>query len=117
MSNGRRAAWGGAAIFQCAQAKRVTAIFISAFRRPMTMSSRHNSLSRLFAVFALATLALATAAEAQPYGQGQGGGGMMSGGWGWGMGYGMDGFGGIGVLVLALVVLGLAVMAFRRRSP
>ena len=33
------------------------------------------------------------------------------------MGYGMGGFGGIGVLVLALVVLGIAVMAFRRRSP
>ena len=79
------------------------------------MSSKHNAASRLLGVFTLATLSLATVAEAQPYGPGQGGG-MMGGDWGWGMGYGMGGFGGIGVLVLALVVLGIAVVAFRRRS-
>jgi hypothetical protein len=33
------------------------------------------------------------------------------------MGFGMGGFGGIGVFVLALVVLGIAVVAFRRRTP
>lgn len=78
------------------------------------MSSKHTTASRLLAVFALATSSLTTVAEAQPYGPDQGGG--MMGGWGWGMGYGMGGFGGIGVLVLALVVLGIAVVAFRRRS-
>ena len=78
------------------------------------MSSKHTTASRLLAVFALATLGLTTVAGAQPYGPGQGGG-MMGGGWGWGMGYGMGGFGGVGVLVLALVVLGIAVVAFRRR--
>ena len=61
------------------------------------MSSMHPNVSRLLAVFALATLSLATTAEAQMYGQGQGsgpgqGGGMMGGDWGWGMGYGMGGF-------------------------
>ncbi|HEY5378259.1 MAG TPA: hypothetical protein VIJ78_01830 [Pseudolabrys sp.] len=79
------------------------------------MSSKHTAASRLLAVFALATFGLTTFAEAQPYGPDQGGG-MMGGGWGWGMGYGMGGFGGLGVLVLALVVLGIAVVAFRRRS-
>ncbi len=29
----------------------------------------------------------------------------------------MGGFGGIGLLVLALAVMGVAAMAFRRRSP
>ena len=33
------------------------------------------------------------------------------------MGYGMGAFGGIGVIVLALVVVGIAVVALRRRSP
>lgn len=79
------------------------------------MSSKYTAASRLLAVFALATLGLTTFAEAQSYGPDQGSG-MMGGGWGWGMGYGMGGFGGIGVLVLALVVLGIAVVAFRRRS-
>ena len=32
---------------------------------------------------------------------------------GWGMGWGMGGFGGIGLLV---VVLGIAILAFRRRN-
>ena len=88
------------------------------------MSSTHNVASRLFAVSALTTFSLATIAtiaDAQPYGPGGGGSGNMmgggaGGGWGWGMGYGMGGVGGIGVVVLALVVLGIAVMAFRRRS-
>lgn len=80
------------------------------------MSSKYTTASRLLAVFALVTLNLTTVAETQPYGPGQGGG-MMGGGWGWGMGYGMGGFGGIGVLMLALAVLGIAVVAFRRRSP
>ena len=44
------------------------------------------------------------------------GGGMMGGDWGWGMGGGMGGFGGFGTLLLALVVLGIAVLAFRRRN-
>jgi hypothetical protein len=79
------------------------------------MSSKHSPTSRLLGVFALATVSLATVAEAQPYGPGQGGG-MMGGDWGWGMGWGMGGFGGIGGLLVALVVLGLAVLAFRRRS-
>ena len=79
------------------------------------MSSKHSLTSRMLAVFTLATLSFVTIAEAQPYGPGQGGG-MMGGNWGWGMGYGMGGFGGIGVLVLALVVLGIVVVAFRRRS-
>ena len=35
---------------------------------------------------------------------------------GWGMGWGMGGFGVIGVLVVILVALGIAVLAFRRRS-
>ena len=78
------------------------------------MSSKHIAASRLLAVSALVTLGLATVAEAQPYGQG--GGNMMDGGWGWGMGYGMGGFGGISVLVLALAILGIAFVAFRRRS-
>ena len=81
------------------------------------MSSKLGHPSFLLGVFTLATLSLATVAEAQPYGPDQGGGGMMGGNWGWGMGYGMGGFGGIGVLILALVVLGVAAMAFRRRSP
>jgi hypothetical protein len=87
--------------------------------RRLVMLSKHNVAARLLAVSTLATLSLATVAEAQMYGQGpgQGGGGMMGGGWGWGMGYGMGGYGGIGVLVLALVVLGIAFVAFRRRSP
>ncbi|HEY4980768.1 MAG TPA: hypothetical protein VII24_02250 [Pseudolabrys sp.] len=78
------------------------------------MSSKLGPTSRLLAAFALATLNLATVAKAQPYGQG--GGGMMGGDWGWGMGWGMGGFGGIGGILIALVVLGLAVLAFRRRS-
>jgi hypothetical protein len=81
------------------------------------MSLKHNAGSPLLAVFALASFSLATVAEAQPYNPGQGGGNMMGGGWGWGMGYGMGGFGGIGVLVLALVVMGISVVAFRRRTP
>jgi hypothetical protein len=86
--------------------------------RRLVMSSKHNAAARLFAVFTLATLSLATVAEAQMYGQEPGqGGGMMGGNWGWGMGSGMGGYGGIGVLVLALVVLGIAVLAFRRRGP
>jgi hypothetical protein len=85
--------------------------------RRLIMMSKHNAAARLFAVSTLATLSFATVAEAQMHGQGQGGGGMMGGNWGWGMGSGMGGFGGIGVLVLALVVLGIAVMAFRRRTP
>ena len=32
-----------------------------------------------------------------------------------GEGWGMGGFGGIGVLVAVLIVLGIAVLAFRRR--
>jgi hypothetical protein len=79
------------------------------------MSSKHSLTSRLLGAFTLATLALTTAAEAQPYGPGQGGG-MMGGDWGWGMGGGMGGFGGFGTLLLALVVLGIAVLAFRRRN-
>ena len=70
----------------------------------------------LLAVSALATSALTTFAQAQPLGPGQGGGGMMGGNGGWGMGYGMGGFGGIGAVLLALVVLGIAVVAFRRRG-
>jgi hypothetical protein len=87
------------------------------------MSLKHIAAARLFAVSTLATLILATAAEAQMYGQvqgtgpGLGGGGMMGGGWGWGMGYGMGGYGGFAAVILALVVLGIAVMALRRRSP
>lgn len=80
---------------------------------------QHTSV-RVLAVSTFATLSFATFAGAQPYGQGQGpgqGGGMMGGGWGWGMGYGMGGFGGIGVLLLGLVILGVAVMALRRRNP
>ena len=76
------------------------------------MSSKHSLTSRLLAGFALATMSLATVAEAQPYGPG--GGGMMDGGWGWGMGGGMGGFGGVGLV--ALVVLGIAVLVFRRRN-
>jgi hypothetical protein len=91
------------------------------FRR-FVMSLFHNAVARLLAISTLATLGLVTAAEAQMYSPGQQGqgGGMMGGGWGWGMGnggYGMGGFGGIGLLVIALVVLGIAVMAFRRRTP
>ena len=45
---------------------------------------------------------------------------MMGNGWGmgdgWGMGWGMGGFGGIGVLLIVLVAVGIAVVAFRRRS-
>ena len=65
----------------------------------------------------LMTFSLTTVAEAQPYGPGQGG--MMGGDGGWGMGYGM-GYEGIGVLVLALLtllILGIAAVAFPRRSP
>jgi uncharacterized membrane protein len=76
------------------------------------MSSKHSLTSRLLAGFALATLSLATVAEAQPYGPGDGG--MMGGGWGWGMGGGMGGFGAVGLV--ALVVLGIAVLVFRRRN-
>ena len=75
------------------------------------MWSKHSLTSRLFAAFTLATLSLVTVAEAQPYGPG---GGMMGGGWGWGMGGGMGGFGGVGLV--ALVVLGIAVLVFRRRN-
>ena len=46
---------------------------------------------------------------------------MMSGGngWGWGMGgfgggWGMGGVGGIGMLLVVLVVVGIAVVVFRR---
>jgi hypothetical protein len=92
--------------------------------RRFIMSIKHSAASRLSAVLAFATvfvfafISLVAVAAAQPYGQGQGGpGNMMGGGWGWGMGYGMGGVGGIGVLVLGLVVLGIAFMAFRRRSP
>ena len=77
------------------------------------MSSKLGHPSFLLGVFTLATLSLATVAEAQPYGPDGGGSGMMGGGWGWGMGGGMGGFGG---LLIAVVVLGLAVLAFRRRS-
>ena len=36
---------------------------------------------------------------------------------GWGMGWGMGGgFGGIGVLLVMLVVVGIAVLALRRRN-
>jgi uncharacterized membrane protein len=81
------------------------------------MSSMHNVALRLVAASLLAISSFATAAEAQPYHGGQGGSGnMMGGGWGWGMGSGMGGFGLIGVLVVALVVLGIAVLAFRRRN-
>ena len=76
--------------------------------RELIMSSKYSLTSRLLAGFALATLGLATVAEAQPYGPG--GGGMMGGGWGWGMG----GFGGVGLV--ALLVLGIAVLVFRRRN-
>ena len=76
------------------------------------MSSKHNAASRLLGVFTLATLSLATSAEAQPYGPGQGGG-MMGGDWGWGMG----GFGGIGGLVVVLLIVGVVVLAMRRRNP
>lgn len=70
------------------------------------------------AVLALVTSGLATAAQAQMNGAGPNNGdGMMGGQWGWGMGNGMGGYGLIGVLALALVVLGIAVMAFRRRAP
>ncbi len=43
---------------------------------------------------------------------------MMGGseGWGWEMGWGMGGFGGIGVIAVVLIALGIAVIAFRRRS-
>ena len=78
--------------------------------RELIMSSKYSLTSRLLAGFALATLGLTTVAEAQPYGPG--GGGMM--GWGWGMGGGMGGFGGVGLV--ALVVLGIAVLVFRRRN-
>lgn len=43
------------------------------------MSSKHKATSRLFAVFALATLGLTTVAGAQPYGSGRGGPGSMMG--------------------------------------
>jgi hypothetical protein len=79
------------------------------------MSSKYSLASRLLAGFALATLSLVTVAEAQPYGHG-GDGSMMGGSWGWGMGGGMGGFGGISALLIALVVLGIAVLAFRRRN-
>jgi hypothetical protein len=78
------------------------------------MSSKYSLTSRLLAGFALATLSLATVAEAQPYGPDPGSRGMMDGGWGWGMGGGMGGFGGVGLV--ALVVLGIAVLVFRRRN-
>jgi hypothetical protein len=43
---------------------------------------------------------------------------MMGGsdGWGWGMGWGMGGFGGIGVLLAGVVIVGIAVLLFRRRD-
>jgi hypothetical protein len=87
------------------------------FFRRLTMSFKHYAASRLLALSALATVTLTTVAQAQMNGQGQNQGGgfgnMMGGNWGWGMG----GFGGIGVLLVALVFLGIAVMAFRRRTP
>ena len=82
------------------------------------MSLKHSAAA-LLAILAFASvfglISLVSVAEAQMFGQG--GGGMMGGDWGWGMGYGMGGVGGIGVLVLGLVVVGIALMAFRRRSP
>jgi hypothetical protein len=101
-----------------AQANRQNCIYSDVFRR-FVMSIIRNVAARLLAVSALATLSFATVANAQMYGQGPGpGGGMMGGNWGWGMGYGgMGGFGGIAVLVLVLGAVGIAVMAFRRRSP
>lgn len=84
------------------------------------MSFEHSTALRLLALSALATVTLTTVVQAQMYGQDQGGqggfGNMMGGNWGWGMGSGMGGFGGIGLFLVALVVLGIAVMAFRRRS-
>ena len=43
---------------------------------------------------------------------------MMNGseGWGWGMGWGMGGFGGITFLLVCLLVVGVVVLAVRRRS-
>lgn len=85
------------------------------------MSLNHKSAPRLVGACALAILALTNVAQAQMgqgQGSGQGGvfGNMMGGNWGWGMGGGMGGFGGIGLVVVALVVLGIAVVAFRRRT-
>jgi uncharacterized membrane protein len=79
------------------------------------MLSKYSLPSRLLAVSALATLTLTTVAQAQPYGSGQGSG-MMGGGWGSGMGWGMGGFGGISVILAALIILGIAVLAVRRRN-
>ncbi len=44
---------------------------------------------------------------------------MMGGGWGmgWEGGWGMGGFGGIGGVLVVAIVVGIAVMAFRRRRP
>ena len=41
---------------------------------------------------------------------------MMGYGEGWDMGWGMGGFGGIGLIVVVLLVLGIAVLAFRRQN-
>jgi hypothetical protein len=95
---------------------------LSGLFRRIAMSFKHSAASRLLALSALASVALTTVAQAQMYGQGQGGqgggfGNMMGSSLGWGMGSGMGGVGGIGVIVLALVVLGIAVMTFRRRTP
>ena len=79
------------------------------------MSSKRSLTARMLAGFALGTLSLATVAEAQPYGHG-GDGGMMGGGWGWGMDGAMGSFGGISALLIVLVVLGIAVLVFRRRN-
>ena len=71
----------------------------------------------LYVTGALASGVASLSANAQPYGPG----GMMGGGNGWGMGYGygwgMGGFGGIGFLVLVLGIVGIAVLALRRRNP
>jgi hypothetical protein len=106
-----------ATVSLCAQAQSESVRLDPMLSGGLFMSLIYNAVARLLAISALATLSLATVAEAQMNGQGEGGGGMMGNGWGWGMGYGTGGFGGIGVLLLGLVVLGIAVMAFRRRNP
>ncbi|MEO8559108.1 MAG: hypothetical protein ABI439_08610 [Rhodospirillales bacterium] len=41
---------------------------------------------------------------------------MMGNGEGWGMGWGMGGFGGIGLILVVLAVVGITVIAIRRRN-